>query len=338
MGYQVVVTPGGQKFSAEADETLLDAMLRQGLSMPYGCRNGACGACRATITGGEFEHGAVQPHALSDDDKAKGTALLCCAKAKGDLTIEHRQVTSTRDIPVKTLPARVETMEKLAPDVMELTLRLPASERLQFLAGQYIDIQLKDGKKRSFSLANPPHEDTLLKLHIREVPGGLFTAGQVFSTMKPRDILRFSGPLGGFTLRDDSERPIILLAGGTGFAPIQSIVEHARHLGLKRPMHLYWGARAKADLYLDALAREWAQTVPGFTYTPVLSAPLAEDGWQGRTGLVHQAVLADFANLSGYEVYACGAPPMIDAARKDFTAQGMDDALFFSDAFTFNPA
>ncbi len=334
MSYQVTVQPSGRQFTAEADETILDAALRQGLTMPYGCKDGACGACKGHVQAGNVDHGKAQAHALKEDEKAAGMALYCCAKAQSDLVIECKQITSGAQIPVKTLPARIEKLERLAPDVIELHLRLPASERLQFLAGQYVDILLKDGKKRSFSLANAPHDDALLQLHIRHVPGGLFTE-QVFSTMKVRDILRFNGPHGTFYLREDSPKPMILLAGGTGFAPIKAIVEHAIAENCQRPMFIYWGAKAKVDLYQNALPEKWAAEHANIRYVPVLSEPAASDAWAGRTGLVHQAVLADCPDLSGYQVYACGSPAMIDAAKRDFMAQGLPEEEFFADAFSF---
>ena len=335
MSYQVTVQPSGKQFSAEADETLLDAALRQGLTLPYGCKDGACGACKGKVLSGHVDHGKAQAHALKDDEKAAGQTLYCCAKAQSDLVIECKQVSSAGDIPVKTLPSRIEKLERLAPDVIELHLRLPASERLQFWAGQYIDILLKDGKKRSYSLANAPHDDALLQLHIRHVPGGLFT-DQVFSTTKVRDILRFNGPHGTFYLREDSKKPMILLAGGTGFAPIKAIVEHAIAEKCERPMFIYWGAKARVDLYQNALPEQWAAEHDNITYVPVLSEPAASDEWAGRTGFVHQAVLADLADLSAYQVYACGAPVMIEAAKRDFMAKGLPEEEFFADAFTFS--
>lgn len=335
MSYQVTVNPSGQEFTVNSDETILEAALRQGLSLPYGCRDGACGACKGKVLAGQVDHGKAQVQALGEADKAAGLALFCCARAKSDLTLECKQLGKVGDIPVKTLPSRVEKLQKLAPDVIELGLKLPASERLQFLAGQYIDILLKDGKRRSFSLANAPHDDALLQLHIRQVPGGLFTE-QVFSTLKLRDILRFNGPHGSFYLREESSKPMILLAGGTGFAPIKSIVEHALHEACTRPMTLYWGARAHADLYLPDLPLQWASQMKRFRYIPVLSAPLPEDAWEGRSGLVHTAVLADFPDLSAFQVYACGAPVMIEAARRDFLAAGLPADEFFADSFSYS--
>lgn len=335
MSHQITVQPSGRQFAAEAGETLLDAALRHGLTLPYGCKDGACGACKGKVVEGTVDHGKAQPHALKDDEKAAGLTLYCCATAQTDLVIECKQMTSANDIPVKTLPSRIEKLEKLAPDVIEMHLRLPASERLQFWAGQYIDILLKDGKKRSFSLANAPHDDAVLQLHIRHVPGGLFTE-QVFSTMKVRDILRFNGPHGSFYLREESTKPMILLAGGTGFAPIKAIVEHAIAEECQRPMFIYWGAKARVDLYQNALPEQWAAAHANITYVPVLSEPAADDAWTGRTGFVHQAVLADFPDLSGYQVYACGAPVMIDVAKRDFLAQGLPEEEFFADAFSFS--
>jgi len=336
MSYQITVQPSGRSFAAEADETLLDAALRQGLTLPYGCKDGACGACKGKVLSGEVDHGKAQLHALKEDEKAAGMALYCCAKATSDLVIECKQLGSASDIPVKTLPSRVEKLEKLAPDVIEMHLRLPASERLQFWAGQYIDILLKDGKKRSFSLANAPHDDAVLQLHIRHVPGGLFTE-QVFNTMKVRDILRFNGPHGTFYLREESAKPMILLAGGTGFAPIKAIVEHAIAENCQRPIHIYWGAKAKIDLYQDALPQKWAAEHANINYVPVLSDPATEDAWSGRTGFVHAAVIADFSDLSDYQVYACGSPVMIEVAKRDFiTTCKLPEEEFFADVFSYS--
>ena len=334
MSYQITVQPSGATFTCEAGETLLEAALRQGLIVPYGCKDGACGACKGTIREGSVDLGRYQPGALSGDEIDAGKALLCTARATSDLVIENRQITRADAIQIKTLPARVEKLEKRAPDVIELHLRLPASEKFQFRAGQYIDFLLKDGKRRSYSLANAPEKEGVLELHIRLVPGGLFTE-QVFGTMKVKDILRFEGPHGGFFLREESTKPVILLASGTGFAPIKSIVEHALAQGSSRPLHIYWGCRKQADLYMNTLPEDWAGKYPHIQYTPVLSEP--EDGWTGRTGFVHQAVMADYPSLAGHQIYACGAPVMIDAARKDFITQcALPEEEFFSDAFTFS--
>jgi len=338
MSYQVTVQPSGRQFAAEPDETLLAAALRQGVTMPYGCKDGACGVCKGKVLSGAIDHGKAMPPALTEADRAAGLTLYCCAHAHSDISVECKQLAMAGTFPIKTLPGRIEKFEKLAPDVIELHLRLPASERLEFHAGQYIDILMKDGRRRSFSLANAPRADGMLELHIRHVPGGAFTT-QVFTTMKARDILRFEGPFGSFFLRDESAKPLILLAGGTGFAPIKAIVEKMIADGNPRPCHIYWGAKARVDLYQNALAEGWAAQHASLRYIPVLSEPAADDAWTGRTGFVHQAVLADFPDLSGHQVYACGSPLMIDVARRDFVSQcSLPEEEFFADAFTFSPS
>jgi CDP-4-dehydro-6-deoxyglucose reductase len=332
MPHRITIKPSEHAFTAADGETILEAALREGFVIAYGCRNGACGTCKGKVLEGRVDYGQHQPQALTADDKRRGYALFCRARPLGDVAIECREIGAVKDIPVRTLPCRVQTMRRLAPDVMLIELKLPANERLQFLAGQYIDILLKDGTRRSLSMANAPHDDALLQLHLRNY-GGPFS-DYVFNRMKEKDILRFEGPLGTFFLREDSDKPAILLASGTGFAPIKSIVEHALHQGLRRPLRLYWGGRVRADLYLNALAEAW-QRDHGLTYVPVLSEPRAEDGWAGRTGFVHRAVMQDVPDLSGHQVYACGAPVMVEAARRDFTARcGLPEGEFYSDAFT----
>lgn len=311
---------------------MLEAALREGYRLPYGCRNGTCGSCKGKVAAGSVDHGNSRDTALNVNERAAGLALFCQAQPRSDLIIECREIGVAKDIPVKTLPCRVQSLERVAHDVMRIRLRLPASERLQFLAGQYIDILLRDGTRRSLSLANPPHDDGLLELHLRNY-GGPFST-HVFTQMKEKDILRFEGPLGTFYLREDSIKPAVLIAGGTGFAPIKAIIEHAIHHKLKRPLLLYRGARHAADLYLDELPAAW-QRDHGITYVPVLSDATAGDEWTGRRGLVHEAVMADLPDLSGHEVYACGSPAMIDAARRDFLAHcGLPEAAFYADAFT----
>jgi CDP-4-dehydro-6-deoxyglucose reductase len=334
--FEITIKPSGHKFSAEADDNVLAAGLKAGYALPYGCRNGACGSCKGKIIEGRVDYGRYQESALSEEEKASGHALFCQAKPLSDLVIEAHEVAAIKDIQIKTLPCRVQKLTRLAPDIMAIYVRLPANERLQYLAGQYIDFLLKDGKRRSFSMANPPHNDELLELHVRRFPGGNFSE-HVFTTMKERDILRFQGPLGTFFLREDSDKPIIFLASGTGFAPIKAIIEHAIYKGITREMHLYWGARVRSDLYLPELPEKWRNELPNFRYFPVLSEALPEDNWQGRTGFAHKAVMEDFPSLSEYQVYACGAPVMVEAAHRDFIAErGLPVEQFFSDSFTFS--
>jgi len=326
---KVKVQPSGHEFDVEEGESVLTAALRQNLVLPYGCRNGACGSCKGRIVEGRVDYGVYQRKALTEEEKAQGKALFCQAKPLTELVIEARTIGAARDIPIRTLPCRVQKMERLADDVMALHLRLPANERLQFLAGQYVEFLLKGGSRRSFSMGNAPHDDELIQLHVRHVAGGQFT-DHVFGKMKERDILRLEGPLGTFFLREDSAKPIVLVASGTGFAPIKSIIEHALHKAVTRPMVLYWGGRRPKDLYMDALARQWP-----IEYVPVISDALPEDNWSGRTGFVHRAVMQDFPDLSGHQVYACGVPVMVDAAKRDFTQQcRLPEEEFFADSFT----
>ena len=335
MTFRTVIQPSGHSFDIEAHETILEAALKHGYTLPYSCRDGICGTCKGKVVAGQVDYGKYQETTLTEAEKAAGMALFCCAKPLTDLVVECREVNALKDIPVRTMPCRVQKMDRPAADVMVLSLKLPANEHLQFLAGQYLDILLKDQKSRSFSLANAPHDAEFLELHIRNIAGGAFTQ-HVFETMKERDILRFRGPLGTFFLREDSDKPIIFVASGTGFAPIKGIIEHALYIGVKRPMHFYWGARKLADLYMLAKVRQWEKD--GIKFTPVLSEALPEDAWQGRTGFVHQAVLDDYRDLSAHEVYACGAPVVVEAAQRDFTSQrGLPNEAFFSDAFTFHP-
>jgi CDP-4-dehydro-6-deoxyglucose reductase len=336
MTYQVTIQPSGHQFTVKPSETLLAAALNAGFSLPYGCRNGACGACKGKVLAGSIDFGVHQDSALTHEDKLKGLALFCCAKAKSDLTIEVKEVGAAKDIPIRTLPCRVERMEKLADDVMAVWLKLPANERLQFLAGQYLDFLLKDGKRRSFSLANSPEDDGLLELHIRRVAGGQFT-DHVFATMKEKDIMRIAGPYGSFFLRE-SDKPAIFVAGGTGFAPIKSLLKHAFQRAVRRKFVLYWGAKTLPDLYQAEVPLQWQQEQPNFQFIPVLSEAEQSDHWPGRIGYVHQAVLDDYADLSGFEVYACGAPPMVDAARRDFIERGLPAEAFFADSFDYQTA
>ena len=333
MPNQVTLKPSDHVFTVKTGETILDAALREGFVISYGCRNGACGTCKGRVLAGEVEHGACQPNALSEAERRQGYALFCQAQPRGDVVVECREVGASKDVQIRTLPARVHRMQKLAPDIMLVELKLPAAERLQFLAGQYIDLLPKEGGRRSFSMANAPHDDAVLQLHMRNY-GGPFST-HVFTRMKERDILRFEGPLGTFYLRENSEKPAILVASGTGFAPVKAMLEHAFHVHCARPLILYWGARTRADLYMHDVAERWTREHNNFKYVPVLSEALTTDHWRGRTGLVHQAVMKDIADMSGCQVYACGVPVMVDAARRDFVAQcGLPESEFYSDAFT----
>ncbi len=332
--HNVTLQPSGLQFQVEDGEAVLEAALRQGFVLPYGCKNGACGSCKAKIVSGSVDYGSYQAKALTEEEKAQGKLLLCQAKPLSELVLEARTVGAAKDIQIKKLPCRVQEMRRVADDVMVLKLKLPANEKLVFLAGQYIEFLLKDGSRRSFSMANPPHDAEFVELHVRHVAGGQFT-DHVFTKMKERDILRCEGPLGTFFLREDSQKPLVFVASGTGFAPIKAVIEHMFHKGIARPAVLYWGGRRPKDLYLHALAEAWAAEHPSFKYVPVVSDALPEDRWTGRTGFVHRAVMEDFPDLSGHQVYACGVPVMVDSARRDFTSTcGLPEDEFYADSFT----
>jgi CDP-4-dehydro-6-deoxyglucose reductase, E3 len=334
MSFQVTIKPSNRTFTAEEDEVVLEAARRNGIILPYGCRNGACGSCKGKILEGRVDYGQYAAHILPEFEKKSGFALFCQAKPLSDLVIEAREINAAGEVQIKKLPARVQRIERPSHDVAVLYLSLPTNERLQFLSGQYLEIIMRDGKRRAYSMANPPEDDAHIELHVRNMAGGAFT-DYVFNKMKERDILRFEGPLGTFFLREDSDKPIIFLASGTGFAPIKSIVEHAFHVGVTRQMVMYWGARVRHELYMLDVAMQWQEGHDNFSLVPVLSEALPEDNWTGRAGFVHRAVLEDFPDLSGYQVYACGAPVMVEAAHADFTSQrSLPDDEFYSDAFT----
>jgi CDP-4-dehydro-6-deoxyglucose reductase, E3 len=312
-------------------ETLLEAGLREGLALPYECRNGGCGVCLCSVEHGALSHRPYQLSVLPDALKAQGKALMCCAVPMGDMVIEVEGLAHGGPAKAKLHTGRVVALERLAPDVMRVLIALPEGRRVAFTAGQYINVLLDDGERRAFSFANAPHENGLVELHVRRIPGGRFT-GHVFEAMRVGDTLRFEGPLGSFTL-NESARPILFVAGATGFAPVKSIIEDAFHRGLHRPMRLYWGVRRREDLYMLDLAERWQREHENFLVVPVLSHPEAGDEWQGRTGLVHEAMLTDFGNLVGYEVYVCGSLRMVEAAVPAFIAQGLNEDACFSDAF-----
>ncbi|MES2993409.1 MAG: CDP-6-deoxy-delta-3,4-glucoseen reductase [Pseudomonadota bacterium] len=342
MPFTVTVQPSGRTFSVDRDEPILTAAIRQGVGLPYGCKDGACGSCKSRMLEGRVIHGVHQSKALSPEEEAAGWILTCQAAPQSDVVVEARTVPGAGEFAIRKMPSRVTSISKPAPDVAILQMQLPANDRLQYQAGQYVEFILRDGSRRSYSMANAPHtqvDKPGIELHLRHLPGGKFT-DHVFTAMKEKDILRMEGPFGSFFLREDSDKPMILLASGTGFAPIKAIIEHLqfRHSKDKtqtRHAVLYWGCRSKADLYLHDWALEAAKSLPNLTYIPVLSEPKAEDAWTGRTGLVHQAVMHDHPNLMNHQVYACGAPIMVESAQKDFVAKcGLPDDEFYADSFT----
>jgi CDP-4-dehydro-6-deoxyglucose reductase len=337
MTFSVTVQPSGRSFTVEPDEPVLQAAIRQGVGLPYGCKDGACGSCKSRLLEGRVVHGRHQAKALSADEEAAGFMLTCCAVPHTDVVIEARSVPGAGQFAVRKMPSRVLSITRPAPDVAVLMMQLPANDPLRYHAGQYVEFILRDGARRSYSMANAPHTQTdkpVIELHLRHMPGGKFT-DHVFQAMKEKDILRIEGPFGSFFLCEDSDKPIVLLASGTGFAPIKAIIEHLQFKASTRPAVLYWGCRAKADLYLHDWALEAAQQMPNLRYVPVLSEPATSDHWTGRTGLVHRAVMADLPDLSGHQVYACGAPIMVESAQRDLVADcGLPADEFYADSFT----
>lgn len=333
MAFTITLQPSGLQFAVPEGSTILDAAENAGVALPYGCRNGSCGACRGKVIEGDIKRGIEDRFALTDDERAQGYLLLCAATAQSDGVIHVDDVRRMSPIVVRTMPARIAGIEQAAPDVLVVTLKLPSAESFDFRAGQYVELLFKDGERRAFSLANPPHERGFVQLHIRLAPGS-YSARMFTEVLKVRDVLRLEGPLGTFHLNEDSTKPIIMLAGGTGFAPIKSILDDMARRGIRREVHLYRGSRDRAGLYMSELVERWSRSLADFHHADVLSDPTSACAWSGRTGFVHRAVLEDFSDLSAYEVYACGAVAMVEAAHRDFIAHGLSEEAFFADAFT----
>jgi CDP-4-dehydro-6-deoxyglucose reductase len=337
MSLTVTLKPAERSFTVDRDERILAAAIRQGIGLPYGCRDGACGSCKCRLLEGRVIHGAHQQKALSADEETAGFILTCCATPQTDCVVEARSVPGAGEFPILKLPSRVLSLEKPTADVAVLKLQLPANQNLQYRAGQYVEFILRDGARRSYSMANAPHllgTPPAIELHIRHMPGGKFT-DHVFGAMKEKDILRMEGPFGSFFLREESNKPMVLLASGTGFAPIKALIQQLQHKAITRPAVLYWGGRRPADLYENAWCQQAAAELSWLRYVPVVSNALPEDGWTGRTGFVHRAVMEDFPSLAGHQVYACGAPIVVESAQRDFVALcGLPEDEFYADSFT----
>ena len=321
----------GKVFRTDGDSAILDDALIHGLNFPYGCQKGFCGKCKATIIEGEVGYEGDIPNGITPEEVAGGMALLCQCRAKSDVALVIDELDSVADIEVRTLPCKVQSIEHLNHDVTQIFLKIPNAESLQYLAGQYIDLIHPNFEPRAFSIANAPGNDGLIELHVRLIEGGKFT-NFIFNQLEEKSLLQLEGPKGDFFFREDSKKPVILMAGGTGFAPIKSIVEHAIATKLNREIYIYWGVRDEVDLYMD-LSQQWADENDNIHFVPVLSQP--NEDWQGRKGFVHESILEDFEDLTGYEVYACGPPEMVKSAAKRFVEQGMIQDNFFSDAFVF---
>jgi len=334
--HRVTLMPERRTFSARAEETVLDAALHVGINLPHSCKGGSCGACRAKLLSGTFAYALGTPIGISAEEQAQGYALLCEARATSDVAFDVREIRVADDVEIRDLPCRVARKELLAPDVMALFLQLPAVEKFTFLPGQYLDIMLPGERRRSFSIASPPHDSAFLELHVRRAPGGEFTQ-KVFEELREKSLLRIEGPLGQFCYRHRPKLPALLIGGGTGFAPLKSMIRHVLENRLERLLHLYWGVRTPRDLYEDATVRAWVAANPGFRYTPVLSEAQPGDSWSGRTGLVHEAVVADYPDLAAVDVYASGPPAMIEAVKQAGFARGLTPDRLHFDSFEYAP-
>jgi CDP-4-dehydro-6-deoxyglucose reductase len=336
MPAHTVCLEGSDKtFTADEEENVLEAALRQGVMLPYSCKNGTCGSCKGRLLSGRVDYPFHPPLALEEDEAAAGDILLCQAAARSDLVVRAREIEAVRDIPICKLPARVVEKTRLADNVMKLVLRLPRAQRLQFLAGQYVDILLPGGKRRAFSIASSPAREDEIELHVRHVDGGDFT-GWVFNEMKLKDILRLEGPLGTFFVRHDApERPMIMMGGGTGFAPLKAMIEDLLTHGDTRPVHLFWGARTIPELYHEPLIHQWVDEHTHIEYTPAISEPGDERIQDGFEGYVHEAVIDAYSTLAHHDVYMSGPPAMIDAARHAFLDHGVQEERLFYDSFEF---
>ncbi len=335
MTFEVTLLPSGNRFECAPGQEILKAGLAAGLMLPFSCRSGMCRTCRGKVVKGQVDFGAAHDKYLSEADRAEGLALLCCARPLADISIEVDEVDLNRSNKPKRMPARVLELQHPAPDVCIVKLGLPANEPLVYQPGQFLDVLLANGKRRSYSIANAPRAEGVrqLELHLRHMPGGTFT-DYVFTQMKPREMVQIEVPLGQFHLKQDSARPIVFMATGTGFAPIKSMVEHLLETAEERPMRIYWGGRHRRDLYQFDLATEWAQRHAHIAFIPVLSQALAEDHWQGRTGYVQQAVVEDLPSLVNHEVYACGSPAMVADAERVLQDRGqLPAAHYHADAF-----
>lgn len=334
--HHVTLLPERRTFSVRATESILDAALRVGINLPHSCKGGSCGSCRAKVLTGSVTYPFGRPVGITSAEEAQGYSLLCEARAASDVSVDIREIRPADDIEIRDLPCRIVRKELLAPDVLALFLQLPAVERFSFLPGQYLDIMLPGERRRSFSIASPPHDSRPLELHVRRAPGGEFSK-RVFENLEEKALLRIEGPLGQFFYRHRPELPALLVGGGTGYAPLKSMLRHVIEKGLERPLHLFWGARRAPDLYEDARVRAWVAARPSLRYTPVLSETTAQEGWTGRTGVVTEVLTSEYPDWSGVEVYASGPPAMIDTIQREAAARGLPPDRLHFDSFEYAP-
>lgn len=329
---KITVTPSQTEYETQDNETLLAAAIRNGINLPHACQSGVCGSCRAQLISGSIKQSTeYDDYVLSQEELDEGMILLCCCQAQSDVVIDMPTYAGAKALTIRTLPARVASVD-VRDDTAVLKVALPKAPPFVFYAGQYMDILLKEGA-RSYSIANAPNETGQLEFHVRLHEGGLFSPQLFDGRLKAGSIIRLRGPFGAFTLSDHTEKPLILLATGTGFAPIKSLLTHIAQTQAERSLHFYFGNRHRSGFYDDAALQDLLSQLPNARYTPVLSRPDAE--WTGKTGHVTEHVLADYPDLSGFEVYACGSPEMIAGSRHAFTQQAkLPEHAYFSDAFT----
>ena len=339
--HSVRIEPHGRTLRVTPGQPILQAALSAGLNLPHSCKSGHCGSCRARLLAGAIHYPDGPPLGITAEEVGRGDILLCQARADSDLTVRARLIASVADVEIKTLPCRIARLTPLAPDVMQLWLRLPAVERLRFHPGQYLDVLLENGRRRSFSIASPPHDSEALELHVRRVNGGgfserLFGAAAGVGSLGTGALLRIEGPIGQFSYREGLG-PVLMVAGGTGFAPLKSMLRHMLETGIRRDLHLYWGARHTQDVYEEALVLEWVRRHPQLKFTAVLSEASAAEAAHHRAGWVHEAVLADYPDLARFEVYAAGPPAMIEAMRTHFPRHGLSTERLYFDSFDYAP-
>lgn len=306
---------------AETTETLLDEVERNGYSIPYSCRKGVCSACLGTLVAGTVIDRSTRIDGPSDD------VYFCQAKAATDVIIKPSRWSEYDPASRKTLAAKIKKITWITPDVAQVVLRFPVGVRAIFRAGQYLRVSF-DGVERSYSLANPPHKNTEAVLHVRKYASGMFS-DHFLSRAEPGNVVQVELPFGDVALDLEASEPLMMLATGTGFAPVKSIVESLVHLQVVRPVHLFWGGRDESDLYMRDIVREWESRFSWFRFTPVVSRPAVD--WTGEVGWVQNVAVLDYPEMSESTVFACGNHDMVSGARDVFENAGVQ--RFYSDSF-----
>jgi CDP-4-dehydro-6-deoxyglucose reductase, E3 len=313
-------------------ETILNAAEREGYLL-FKHQSTFCNHCKAQLLEGEVSY--RNDHlSLSEDERETGFTLMCEARPESDLLLHFEDIQFSKQTPTKKLIYDVESIELLTGDVYRVMVQPPANDYIDYQAGQYVEILHRDVSPRPFSIANTPAEDHHIELHIRYLPDNPYTI-ELLEEIKSKHKLLLNGPIGNSVYRNDPFYPIIVVAGGTGFAPAKALLETALLETQIRPIYLFWGARTFHDLYLHTLPLELSKRFSHFHYIPVLSASLSRDKWRGKTGLVHETVLKEHSDLSDHYVYASGPPEMAYAAQRAFLTHGLNKSLMYSDWFDY---